>query len=158
MFSRVLRFVRLPLLLILIWAVMRFLLQPAFGVAYAPRGNAMFSVVAVTWISCVIYGAMSNRVGRLNWLGTFLVGVVLGLFAQILIFAATLVSYAAGIDSYFVHPDALNAEPGTTVPMATALTGRAVALATFPIFSGVIALIGRAVFGKLAPRCDEPAS
>ena len=154
MFSRVLRFVRLPLVLILIWAVARFSLGLA-GVPYAPRGNAMFSVVGLTWISCIYFGAMSNRVGRFNWLGTFLIGVVLGLFSQILIFTATLVSYAAGLNTYFVHWDALNIPEGTTVPMATAMTGRAAGLLFGSLISGIIALIGRAVFGLLSPRCDD---
>lgn len=157
MLLRVLRFVRLPLVLILIWAVMRFLMQPVFGAPYAPRGNAVFSIVGLTWISCLYFGAMSGRVARLGWLGAFLVGVVLGLFSQILIFTATLVSYAAGVETYFIHWDALNAPEGTTVPMGKAMISRASGLFFGPVFSGVVALIGRAVFSALAPRCDEPA-
>jgi hypothetical protein len=156
MLQRVLRFVRLPLLLILIWAVLRFMMQPVFGAPYAPRGNAAFSVVGLTLISCLYFGAMSGRVARLGWLGAFLVGVVLGLFAQILIFTATLVSIAAGIDTYFIHWDALNIPEGTTATMGQALAARAGGLFFGSLFSGVFALIGRAVFSALAPRCDEP--
>ncbi len=155
MISRVLRFVRLPLLLILIWAVLRFLMQPVFGAPYAPRGNAAFSVVGLTLVSCLYFGAMSGRVARLSWLGAFPVGVVIGLFAQILIFTATLVSYAAGIETYFIHWDALNVPEGTSVPMGKAMISRASGLFFGSLFAGVFALIGRAVFGKLAPRCDE---
>ena len=51
MIARVLRFVRLPLLLLLIFAVARFSLGAA-GVPYAPRGNAMFSInLWFTWLS-----------------------------------------------------------------------------------------------------------
>jgi hypothetical protein len=157
MFLRVLRFVRLPLVLIVIWAVMRFLLGPVFGTPYAPRGNAMFSIASVTVISAFIYGAMSKRVGNFGWLGTLLVGVVLGLFAQILIFTATLISYLANVNTYFVHWDALNIPEGTTMPMATAMTGRAIGLVVGPILATVMALIGRAVFGALAPRCNDAA-
>ncbi|MCA1613123.1 MAG: hypothetical protein LC800_02990 [Acidobacteria bacterium] len=142
--------------LILIWAVLRFLMGTVFNQPYAPRGNAAFSVVAVTLISCLIYGAMSGRVGGFGWLGAFLVGVVLGLFAQALIFTATLVSIAAGINSYFVHWDALNIPEGTTATMSAALAARAGGLFFGTLFSGVFALIGRAVFSALAPRCDEP--
>ena len=157
MLMRVIHFARLPLLLILIWAVLRFLMGPVFNQPYAPRGNAAFSVVAVTLISCLIYGAMSGRVGGFGWLGAFLVGVVLGLFAQALIFTATLVSIAAGINSYFIHWDALNIPEGTTATMSEALTARAGGLFFGTLFAGVFALVGRAVFSYLAPRCDAPA-
>ena len=150
MFSQVLRFVRLPLLLILIYATLRFLLGPVFHVPYAPRGNAMFSVLGVAIISGFYFGALSGRVGGFGWLGTLLTGYVIGLFAQILIFTATLISYVAHIDSYFVHWDALNVPEGTVVPMASALTARAFGVLIGPLLPTVAALIGRAL-GKLAP-------
>ena len=155
MFMRVLRFVRLPLVLLVIWTVLRFLLGPAFGVPYAPRGNAMFSIVGLTIICALIYGAMSNRIGNFNWLGTAIIGFLLGLFSQILIFTATLISYVANLDTYFKHWDALNVPEGTIVPMAQAMTARASGLVVGPILIIVMALIGRAVFGALAPRYDE---
>ncbi len=157
MFLRVLRFVRLPLVLLLIWATLRFIIGLR-GVPYAPRGNAMFSIAAVTILSCIIYGAMSYRVERFSWLGTVLVGAVIGFFAQLLIFTATLVSLAADLDTYFVHWDALNIPEGTRAEMGTAMTGRAGGLLFGLISGAIVALIGRAVFGKLAPRCDEPAA
>ena len=157
MFARVLRYVRLPLLLILIYAVLRFLMGPVFGVPYAPRGNAVFSVFGLTVISCVYFGAMSNRVGRLSWVGTLLVGILLGLWAQILIFTATLLSYLAGLEatSYYTHWDALNVPEGTAVPMGQAMIARAVGLAAGPILPTIAALLGRLIFGPLAPRYEE---
>ena len=155
MFARVLRYVRLPLALLVIWAALRFMMQPVFNAPYEPRGNAAFSIAAVTILSCLIYGAMSNRVGRFNWLGTALVGAVIGLSAQLLIFTATLVSFAAGIDTYFTHWDALNLPRDTRAQMGPAMTARAGGLLVGPLFGAVFALIGRAVFGKLAPRCEE---
>lgn len=153
---RVLRFVRLPLVLLVVWTALRFMLGPVFNVPYAPRGNAMVSVFGLTIISALIYGAMSNRVGNFSWLGTLLIGLVLGLFSQILIFTATLVSYLANISTYFIHWDALNMPPGTpegtVMPMAQAMTSRAVGLLVGPILIIVIALIGRAVFARLAPH------
>jgi hypothetical protein len=152
MFSQVLRFVRLPLLLILIYAVLRFLLGPVFHVPYAPRGNAMFSVLGLAIISGLYFGALSGRVGGFGWGGTVLTGYVIGLFAQILIFTATLISYAAHINTYYVHWDALNVPEGTVVPMAGALTARAIGLVVGPLLPTIAALIGRAL-GKLAPTC-----
>ncbi|MBK5257700.1 MAG: hypothetical protein JJE39_16875 [Vicinamibacteria bacterium] len=155
MMSRVLRFIRLPLLLLVIYAVGRFALG-ANGVPYAPRGNAMFSIVGLTAISCVYFGALSRRVGGFGWGGTALVGYSIGLFGQILIFLATWLSYAAGIEtSYFRHWDALNVPEGTVVPMGTAMMARVGGLVIGPILTAVIpALIGR-LLSALAP---EPAS
>lgn len=155
MFLRVLRFVRLPLVLLVIWTVLRFLNGPVFGTPYAPRGNAMFSVLGLTIISALIFGAMSKRVGGFSWVGTILIGLVLGLFSQILIFTATLISYLAHVNTYFTHWDALNIPEGTTATMAQALTTRAGGLLAGPIIIIIMALVGRAVFGALAPRCDE---
>ena len=123
MLLRVLRYVRLPLVLIVIWTVLRFINGPVFGTPYAPRGNAMFSI--------------------------------LGLFSQVLIFLATLISYAADLDTYFRHWDALNIPEGTTATMSQALITRASGLLFGPIMVMVMALIGRAVFGALSPRCDD---
>ena len=157
MFARVLRYVRLPLLLILIYAVLRFLMGPVFGVPYAPRGNAVFSVFGLTVISCLYFGAMSNRVGRFSWVGTLLTGYTLGLWAQVLIFTATLLSYLAGVEaiSYYTHWDALNVPEGTVVPMGQAMISRAVGLAAGPLLPIIAALLGRLIFGPLAPRCEE---
>lgn len=150
MIARVLRFVRLPMLALLIFAVARFTLG-AQGVPYAPRGNAMFSIVGLTFVSSFYFGALSRRVGGFGWGGTALVGLSLGLWAQILIFLATWASYAFGIEtSYFRHWDALNVPEGTVVPMATALQTRAGALVIGPVIAIVPALIGR-VLSVLAP-------
>jgi hypothetical protein len=151
MLGRVLRFVRLPLLLLTIFAIARFLLG-ANGVPYAPRGNAMFSIVGLTFISCIYFGALSRRVGGFGWGGTLLVGVCLGLYGQILIFLATWLSYAAGIEtSYFRHWDALNVPEGTVVPMATAMQARAVGLVIGSLIPIVPAAIGRTL-SMLAPE------
>jgi hypothetical protein len=148
--GRVLRFVRLPLLLLVIYAVARLLLG-ANGVPYAPRGNAMFSIVGLTIISCIYYGAMSRKIGGFGWGGTALVGATIGLFAQVLIFTATWLSYAAGIEaSYFRHWDALNVPEGTVVPLAAALTTRAAGLVVGTILGVIVALVGR-LLGALAP-------
>ncbi len=150
MVGRVLQFVRLPFLLLLIFAVARFSLGLA-GVPYAPRGNAMFSIVGLSLVSAVYFGALSRRVGGFGWGGTLLAGYSIGLFAQILIFLATWISYAANIEtSYFRHWDALNVPPGTVVPMAKALMTRVGGLVVGPITVLVAAAIGRAL-GGLAP-------
>ena len=154
MLSRVLRFVRMPLVLLLIWAALRFIIGLR-GVPYAPRGNAMFSVLGLAIISCLYFGAMSRRVGGFSWGGTVLVGAVVGLWAQILIFLATLISITADLNTYYVHWDALNIPEGTHATMSQALTTRAGGLVVGPILGIITALIGRAVFSALAPKCGD---
>ncbi len=150
MLISVVRFVRLPWLLLLIWAVARFILGLA-GVPYTPRGNAVFSVVGLTSISCIYFGALSKRVGGFDWKGTVLTGIAIGLYGQVLVFLATLVSYLGNLQTYFVHWDALNAPEGTVVPMATAMASRAGGLLVGGIIvPSIVALIGRALSG-LAP-------
>ena len=157
MIARVVRFVRLPLLLVTIYAVARFALGVS-GVPYAPRGNAMFSIVGLTFISSFYFGALSRRLGGFGWGGTVLVGVTIGLWAQILIFLATWLSFAAGIEaSYFLHWDALNVAEGTVVPMSAALVTRAGGLVVGPLLSIVPAVIGRAL-GGLAPETPAAGS
>ena len=154
MIGRVLRFVRLPLLLLTIFAIARFLLG-ANGVPYAPRGNAMFSIVGLTFVSSFYFGALSRRIGGFGWGGTALVGYSIGLFAQILIFVATWLSFAAGIEtSYFRHWDALNVPEGTVVTMAAALSARAGGLVVGPLIAIVPALIGR-LASALAPEAGR---
>jgi hypothetical protein len=157
MFARVLRYVRLPLVLILIYAVLRFLMGPVFKAPYEPRGNAVFSVLGVAVISGLYFGAMSNRVARFSWVGTLLSGYVIGLWAQILIFLLTLLSYLAGVDatSYYTHWDALNLERGASMPMGQAMLARAGGLLVGPLLPMVATLLGRLVFAKLAPRGED---
>ena len=151
MVSRVLRFVRLPFLVVAIYAVARFMLG-VNGVPYAPRGNAMFSVFGVTMISSFYFGALSRRLGGFNWGGTVLVGYSIGLWAQILISLATWLSFTAGIEtSYFRHWDALNVPEGTVVPLGAAMMARVGGLVIGPIITIVPAIIGRAC-SALAPE------
>src|SRR5262245_31436849 len=98
MIGRVLRFVRLPILLLAIYAVGRFILGVQ-NVPYAPRGNAIFSVFGVAIVSSFYFGALSKSVGEFGWGGTALVGWSIGFTAQVFIFVATWLSFAAGIET-----------------------------------------------------------
>lgn len=151
MLSQVLRFVRLPWLLVTIYALARFMVGLS-DVPYAPRGNAMFSVVGATIISCFFFGALSQR-ASFNWVGTALVGASIGVFAQLLILVLTFISIAGNLEnSYFIHWDALNVPEGTVVPMGQALGARAVGLIINSIIATVVALVGRVIGSKLAPK------
>ncbi len=169
MLSSVLRFVRLPLLLVTIWATVRFILGVT-GVPYAPRGNAMFSIYSVMMLSCLYFGALSKNLAGFKWGGTILTGVTIGVYAQILILLATVISYAANLNtSYFVHWDALNVDPATLTPpvemadallhpekvpmppMSKALGARLFGILINGVIAGIFAVIGRLLSG-LAPK------
>ncbi len=153
MLAQAIRFVRLAYVLIGIYAISRFILG-LVGVPYAPRGNAMFSVVGATVISSFYFGALSQRAG-FNWLGTALTGASIGVYAQLWIFVLTLVSFVGNFEtSYFRHWDALNVTEGTVVPMAQALGARAVGLIVNTIIAMVVAMVGRVFGGRLAPKAS----
>ena len=150
MIARVLRFIRLPILMLLLYTIGRFSLGAA-NVPYAPRGNAIFSVLGIAVISGAYFGALSKKIGGFTWGGTLLVGYSIGLTAQILIFTATLLSFALGIEtSYFRHWDSMNVPQGTVVSMGQAMTTRAVGLVVGPLLPTIASAIGRALAG-LAP-------
>jgi len=144
-----LKFVRLPLVIVAIYAIARFLIG-LNGVPYTPRGNAMFSVVAATTISSFLFGALSGKVGKFGWAGSALVGALIGLWAQIFVFSLTALSYLMNANTYYNNWDSLNVPEGTVVPMGQALAARAFGLVVNVILAAIIALIGRAC-GALAP-------
>jgi hypothetical protein len=150
MLSQAIRFVRLPLLLLLLFTVGRFALG-LFGVPYCPRGTAIFSVVVLSVISGLYFGALSGKVGGFGWGGALLAGAVIGFGGQVLIFVATLISYLGDLNTYFRHWDALNVPEGTVVPMAQAMQARAGGLVFGSLLVAVAAAIGRCL-GALAPE------
>jgi hypothetical protein len=150
MIARVLRFVRLPWLLLLLFALGRLWLGLS-GVPYAPRGNSIFSVVVLTLVSSIYFGALSKRVGKFGWGGTILVGLFIGLFAQVLVFALTVISFSAHLDaSYYLNPDALNIHEGDTITMGMILGKRAGGLVVNSITAIIFASLGR-LLSALAP-------
>ena len=154
MIGRVLRFIRLPMLLILIYAIGRFTLG-ALNVPYAPRGNAVFSVLGCAIISGFYFGALSKKVGGFGWGGTVLTGYAIGLIAQIYIFIATWLSFALGIEtSYFRHWDSMNVAEGTVVTMGAAMMSRATGLLFGPLTPTIASLLGRAA-SALAPEKSQ---
>lgn len=138
---------RLYLVLLAIFTVGRFLM---FKVPY-DRGHQVFSIVTLTILGCVFYGAFGRRymgftIGRaaLNAIG-------LGLASQVVIFLATLLSYGLGMDTYFNHPRALNQEAMASVPFAKAMMIRTGGLFANSLFASLAGALGWA-FGALLPE------
>ncbi|MBX7220957.1 MAG: hypothetical protein K1Y36_13485 [Blastocatellia bacterium] len=157
MFLRILKFLRLPMTMIAIFTIARYFIGLA-GVPYAPRGNAMFSIVGLTLVSAIYFGAMSGKVGGLSRLSPVLIGLTLAFWSQILIFLATWLSYATGHEavSYFTHWDSLNFKvPTPAPPMVDALKLRLGGFVVFPVICTVAAYLGRGLGLLLV---DEPKS
>jgi hypothetical protein len=152
-FLRTLKFVRLPFVIVAVYALGRFLVG-LNGVPYAPRGNAMFSVFAATAIASFLFGGLSGKVGGFGWGGSALVGALIGLWAQLWIFCLTALSYLMSANTYYNHWDSLNVPEGTSVPMSQALAARAFGLVVNVIIAAIVALIGRAC-GALAPKPES---
>jgi hypothetical protein len=154
MISRVLRFVRLPMLVILLYAIGRFYLG-ASGAAYTPRNNAVFSTLMLTLALCFIWGALSKRVGKFGWKGTIAIGFTIGVWNQLLIFLFTAISYIAGITTYYNNWDNLNIPEGSEISMGDALMRRAVGLIFGAVTGIVITSLGR-LFSFLSPAPPRP--
>jgi len=151
MMSSVLRFVRLPFVMLAIWAVGRFSFG-LLGVAYSPRSNATFSVVVLTLITCLYYGALSKSIGGFDWKGTALAGASIGIFAQLLIILATVVSLAGGFNTYFVNWDALNVSPDTPITWSTVVFARSTGIVVNTILATLEACVGRLLFARFVAK------
>ncbi|MFQ3580763.1 MAG: hypothetical protein SNJ67_11280 [Chloracidobacterium sp.] len=150
MFLKVFKFVRLPLIVIFIVALGRFVIGIS-GVPYTPRGNSMFSIVVTMILSSFYFGALSSSFGNFRWIETALVGFIIAEFAEILIWIFTLISLMGNLhNSYFLHWDSLNLPEGSIADYR-AMIPRTVALFTAPILCIIVACVSRALFGSLAP-------
>ena len=121
------------------------------------KGHQVFSLVTLTALSTIYYGAFSRR-----WLGyrasqAALLGALIGLSAQIVIFTVTLVSYSLGFENYFTNPRALlglNA-PAGPIPFLQALGARSGGLFANTVTATIVACLGWAM-GGLLPECPPP--
>ncbi len=143
-----LRVARLYFVLLVVVATGRWLLG-TFDVPYE-RGHHIFSIVILTIYSCVFYGAFSRRWHDYRLIQAVLLGVMIGLAAQVMILILTMTSYGLGLETYFNHPTALNApEP---LPFGQALVVRAGGLFGNSIGAGIVAALGWALGGLLPKK------
>lgn len=149
-----LRILRLYFVLLAIFAVGRLAMTP---VPY-DKGHQVFSLVTLTALSSIYFGAFSRR-----WLGyrvsqAAALGALIGLSTQIVIFTITLVSYSAGFDNYFTHPRALlgvNAPPDP-VPFMEAMGRRGGGLFANTITATIVSCLGWAMGGLLPVIATPP--
>jgi hypothetical protein len=145
--AETLRVARLFFVLLAIVATGRWLMG-TFDVPYA-KGHHVFSIVILTIYSSLFYGAFTRRWRDYRLIQAALLGVTMGLAAQLLILLLTVVSYALGLDTYYNHPTALNAPEA--LPFGRALVVRFSGLIGNSIGAGVVAALGWAL-GGLVPK------
>jgi hypothetical protein len=155
--SDYLRVGRLYLALLAVFTVAR-LAQGATGVAY-DKAHHVFSIVTLTLMAAAFFAAFCRRWRGYTPLQAMGMGLFFGVTAQAVIFTVTALSYAAGAQTYFNAPRALNVE--AAIPLSDALVVRARGLVVGPVFTAIAAGIGWALGGLLpvtAVRGDvEPA-
>lgn len=137
---------RLYFVLLALFTVGRFL--QGFKVPYE-KGHQVFSIVTLTFLAAVFYGAFCRRWRRYTIGQAAALAFLLGLTSQIVILLATVVSYALGVDTYFTHPTALNVT--APIPFTQALVRRIGGLVINPLITTLAGALGWAL-GRLLPE------
>ena len=146
-----LRLARPYFVLLAIFAAARFA-QGLLGMPYE-KGHQVFSIVILTAISCLYYGAFARRWRGYRLMHVIGLAVLLGVTSQLVIFSLTVVSYAFSLQTYFNHPTALNAlDASRPVAFTQALAIRVGGLVGNSVFSGIAGAIGWTLGGLLPER------
>jgi hypothetical protein len=145
---------RVYFVLLAILVAGRFVLGNYSGVPFE-KGSDKMSIVIVTIVATLLYGAFARGfLGYRMWDAARLT-MTLGLVSQVAIVLATVVSYLAGIESYFNHPLALN-QP-QAVGLGQALGIRLGGLVVNTLSSGITGALGWALGALLpAPPAGQP--
>jgi len=147
-----LKVARLYMLLLAIFAVGRWLQGTVAHIPYE-RGHQVFSIVTLTALSSVYYGAFCRRWRGYRLGQAAVLGLLLGLMSQLVIFASTFLSYALDLDSYFRAPRALNVE--APIGMAAAMGIRAGGLVANSITASIAGALGWAMGGLLPQEASD---
>ncbi len=110
-----LRVARLYLIVLAVFTVGR-LVVGARGVPY-DRGHDVFSLVTMSILAAVFYGAFCRRWRGYTVTKAMGIGATLAFFAQVVILVITVFSYAFHVDTYFVNPRAV-AGPDAVGPIS----------------------------------------
>jgi len=144
-------FVRLPILLFVIFFVGRLALGAGMGVSKASYdlSNRLFSMVILEVHVGLLWGAVGRRY-RGYGIGGSMTAVILAVLAsQILIFAGTAFSYLAGLNTFFNFPEALNQQ--AAIGFGAAMAARTITLIANCVIGAIAGAIGWAL-GGLLPR------
>jgi hypothetical protein len=149
--SENLRVARLFVIMVALFAVGRWVIGVR-GVPYE-RGHHVFSLVTLTVLASVFYGAFCRKWRNYSALQAMGVGITLGLIAQLVIVLATALSYALHTDTYFVNPRALNVD--APLSFGDAMARRAGGLVVNSLMAGIAAGLGW-LMGASLPEPGRP--
>jgi hypothetical protein len=142
-------FIRLPLLLLALFFVGK-LVVGALGGSY-DLGNRLFAMVPMTVHLCLIWGALT-RAYRGQGVGqAAMTGASIALFAQVLIFSGTILSYVLGASTHFNDPMAIVGE-ARDVSLGEAAGARAFGIVVNAIIGVIAGSIGWALGGLIPSR------
>jgi hypothetical protein len=143
--SENLRLARLYFLLLAIVTAGRWYL----GVRGVPYDQATdkISIVILTMFASLFYAAFCRRWRGFSLLQAVAFAALLGVTSQLVILASTVVSYLAGLETYFNHPKALNVQ--SAIPLGAALAVRAQGLVANTIINSIVGMLGWAMGGLL---------
>jgi hypothetical protein len=124
----------------------------SLGGAKYDATHQVFSLVTLALIASAHHAAFARAFAGYRFGQAVMLGVLIGLSTQIVIFASTAVSYLLGMQTFFNTPRALNQQH--EVAMGAAMTIRAGGLVVNTILNTVAAAIGYAMGGALpaAPK------
>ena len=142
------RRVRFAIVFLVVLTIGRFILG-ATGVPY-DKGTHIFSLVTFSYFASIFFGGFSRSTWGYRLTQALMLGVAIGLSAQILIWVSTLVSYLTGMHTYFNDPTALNVE--AAIPLAQAMGRRTITLVINTIINSIAALIGWSLGGLIPAK------
>src|SRR5262245_51659976 len=145
-----LQFVRLPILLFVIFFVGRLALGAAMGVSKPTYdlANRLFSMVIFQVHVGLLWGAVGRKYRGYGIGGSIMAVVLVTILSQALIFAGTALLYVAHVDTLFTFPEALNST--APVPFAEALVRRTATFVTNCVLIGIMGSIGW-MLGRFLP-------
>lgn len=141
---------RMYFVLLALFSIVRFA-QGAMGVPYE-KAHHVFSIFMLTVLASAFYAVFCRRWRGYRLSQAIALGALFGFVAQVVIFLATVVSYALGIDTFFNHMRALNQQ--APVGFGRAMAIRAPGLLIFPVINVVAAAIGWALGGMLPETAE----
>lgn len=136
--------------ILLIFTVIR-IAAGAQGVPYEHPRIASVSIVALTFVAAALTAALARGLVGLSLKDAAKTGALMGLYAQVVIFAMTMISIAAGVETYFNYPAAINDQLiGQQITFGNALPPRIGGLFVGPITAAIAGVIGWAIGGVMA--------
>ena len=144
-----LAFVRLPILLFVLFFVGRLVMGAAMGVSKESYdlSNRLFSMVILQVHVALLWGAVGRRYRGYGIGGSITAAVLAVIASQILIFLGTAGSYLAGVNTFFTFPEALNQT--AAIGFGAAMGARTVTFIANCAFGAILGAIGWALGGLL---------